>query len=660
MLLFPKKNESTSQVNKPVVIALIHTAAFQCAATSRHPVDLVSHLFNRRIDKLAHTNSRLESKFFLNVSLHPPLPLSACAGGAHSLHPIMSPSADIGGKPKVFVPWAKYDICKYWMLNRCLSGDSCKWKHPDPKEKKRLWDEHTRLQREKQSEGDVTSIGVNAAPGPLGPNNAPPPPPRPSGIPLLPVFGPTRADFPTAFSTESTPLGPPGPNTAPPPPPRPPGLPPLPLFGPSQAAFPIRVPPIHLPTSESHVTSTSTSQTSSQATLGQRFNDAMAFVTRAETSTPVTDSPPDMPGKVTLWHEKKGKQKQSKEVSMLDAPPSPKKHKGVNSLPLGGSNANTEPLSKPNRLQNTRKDLDLAASTRTSSLLPVSSGEADGKKTDHKDDAGPHTLVTPVNASSESGVTTQKSKDNDGDTRMTESTNYIGNQPKSKNNDADTRMIESSSYIGNEPKDPRLKRKRESAAKIKEENQKNLEAISGRRSFPMQPPPQTPAVSKGQLRTSLIIPKAYSSPFAAPQRAIMGATKRLSNGEAKHIGPHPSTIRVSAPYLSQNAVEKKLQPPAAQAHFDVQERSIAEAREDSMRLQGCAWIDNVRRALQLPIRTYTTACMYYHKFRLAHPGILNGMEYGSQMVGCMCREPFDELQGRGYAEEESGCSCCGV
>ncbi|KAF2161096.1 hypothetical protein M409DRAFT_69959 [Zasmidium cellare ATCC 36951] len=97
----------------------------------------------------------------------------------------------------------------------------------------------------------------------------------------------------------------------------------------------------------------------------------------------------------------------------------------------------------------------------------------------------------------------------------------------------------------------------------------------------------------------------------------MGATKRLSNGEAKAVGPHPSTIRVSAPYITQAAIEKRLQP----TNVDAQERSLAEAREDSIRLQGVQWLNNVRRALQLPIKTFTTACVYYHKFRLAHPTI---------------------------------------
>ena len=95
----------------------------------------------------------------------------------------------------------------------------------------------------------------------------------------------------------------------------------------------------------------------------------------------------------------------------------------------------------------------------------------------------------------------------------------------------------------------------------------------------------------------------------------MGATKRLSSGEAKPVGPHPSTIRVAAPYMKQSAIEKRLYPSS----LDAQERSQAEVREDNVRLQGVTWIDNVRRALQLPFKTYSTACLYYHKFRMGHP-----------------------------------------
>ena len=111
----------------------------------------------------------------------------------------------------------------------------------------------------------------------------------------------------------------------------------------------------------------------------------------------------------------------------------------------------------------------------------------------------------------------------------------------------------------------------------------------------------------------------------------MGAQKRTNDGEPKQqqqqqqpIGPHPSFIRVSAQYQSQAAIDTKLQ----QAGGDHNERSLAEAKEASLRLQGVQWIDVVRRTLQLPIRTYTTAAVYYHKFRLAHPpGTQTGDNY---------------------------------
>lgn len=45
---------------------------------------------------------------------------------------------------------------------------------------------------------------------------------------------------------------------------------------------------------------------------------------------------------------------------------------------------------------------------------------------------------------------------------------------------------------------------------------------------------------------------------------------------------------------------------------------MSDAKEDAVRLQGVAYIDQVRRALQLPVRTFNTAVIYYHKFRLLH------------------------------------------
>ncbi len=57
------------------------------------------------------------------------------------------------------------------------------------------------------------------------------------------------------------------------------------------------------------------------------------------------------------------------------------------------------------------------------------------------------------------------------------------------------------------------------------------------------------------------------------------------NGE---VGPHPSYIEVAKPYI----VEQKLQEY-------MRAIGVNEAREDSMRLQGVSWIDNVRKSMQL-------------------------------------------------------------
>jgi CTD kinase subunit beta len=97
--------------------------------------------------------------------------------------------------------------------------------------------------------------------------------------------------------------------------------------------------------------------------------------------------------------------------------------------------------------------------------------------------------------------------------------------------------------------------------------------------------------------------------------ARMGA-KRTADGEPKRIGPHPGTIKVAHQYSSQAFLDKVLYQHVGD---NTQERSLAEAREDHLRLQGVTWIDQVRRALQLPIRTYTTACTYFHLLRLDHP-----------------------------------------
>ncbi|KAF2262154.1 cyclin-like protein [Lojkania enalia] len=75
----------------------------------------------------------------------------------------------------------------------------------------------------------------------------------------------------------------------------------------------------------------------------------------------------------------------------------------------------------------------------------------------------------------------------------------------------------------------------------------------------------------------------------------------------ERVGPHPSYIEVAKPYILQSAIQKCLD-----------RIGMSEAKEDNVRLQGVTWIDNVRRSLQLPIRTFNSAVIYYHKFRLLH------------------------------------------
>ncbi|MCJ1249709.1 RNA polymerase II C-terminal domain kinase beta subunit [Trapelia coarctata] len=88
------------------------------------------------------------------------------------------------------------------------------------------------------------------------------------------------------------------------------------------------------------------------------------------------------------------------------------------------------------------------------------------------------------------------------------------------------------------------------------------------------------------------------------------STDAVENG---HVGPHPSYIKVAKPYI----FEEKLQDCMAVT-------GVTEAKEDNIRLMGVAWIDNLRKALHLPVRTFDTAAVYYHRFRLVHADI----EYG--------------------------------
>ncbi|KAJ5169020.1 uncharacterized protein N7482_004614 [Penicillium canariense] len=71
---------------------------------------------------------------------------------------------------------------------------------------------------------------------------------------------------------------------------------------------------------------------------------------------------------------------------------------------------------------------------------------------------------------------------------------------------------------------------------------------------------------------------------------------------------HPSFIQVAKPYIFEETIQGCIEA-----------MGVNRTREESLRLQGVSWIDNVRKVLHLPVRTFNTAVMYYHRFRLVHP-----------------------------------------
>ena len=54
------------------------------------------------------------------------------------------------------------------------------------------------------------------------------------------------------------------------------------------------------------------------------------------------------------------------------------------------------------------------------------------------------------------------------------------------------------------------------------------------------------------------------------------------------VGPHPSYIKIAKPYIFEHQVQRCMKGAG-----------IAEAKDDSIRLQGVAWIDSVRKAMHL-------------------------------------------------------------
>lgn len=70
--------------------------------------------------------------------------------------------------------------------------------------------------------------------------------------------------------------------------------------------------------------------------------------------------------------------------------------------------------------------------------------------------------------------------------------------------------------------------------------------------------------------------------------SAMAPAQDAEKTENGRVGPHPSYIHMANPYMLEQDIQKYMA-----------ETGVAQAKEDNIRLLGVAWIDTVRKALQL-------------------------------------------------------------
>ncbi|KAK4188097.1 CTD kinase subunit beta [Podospora australis] len=94
-----------------------------------------------------------------------------------------------------------------------------------------------------------------------------------------------------------------------------------------------------------------------------------------------------------------------------------------------------------------------------------------------------------------------------------------------------------------------------------------------------------------------------AKPSATP--AITNGQTSAENNDAPPIGPPSGLSSIPTQYIPEQTIQQML-------------KSIGydQSRDDGFRTKGVQLIDNVREALQLPVKTFDTAAIYYHKFRM--------------------------------------------
>lgn len=82
--------------------------------------------------------------------------------------------------------------------------------------------------------------------------------------------------------------------------------------------------------------------------------------------------------------------------------------------------------------------------------------------------------------------------------------------------------------------------------------------------------------------------QAFEDGSHAAGARVMAPASTRDMIDPERVGPHPSYIETAQPYIFQSTIQKALAAAG-----------MSEAKDDSIRLQGVAWIDSVRKALQL-------------------------------------------------------------
>ena len=101
-------------------------------------------------------------------------------------------------------------------------------------------------------------------------------------------------------------------------------------------------------------------------------------------------------------------------------------------------------------------------------------------------------------------------------------------------------------------------------------------------------------------------PRPDRAPPASNGDTSSSSPNKASAAAGSRIGPHPGLIKSSNQYTPEDRIRRLLVDNGSDP-----------AREDNNRLQGVQLLDAVRQQLQLPVRTFDTACVYFHRFRLA-------------------------------------------